>query len=129
MTEIQEEPSSPEIAAIDRVRDQVEALNRMSLGLVTLHCAAHFKVKREDIIGRQISTASDYGMACAAARNCAMYLMHVGASWTVTRCADVFGLRRTAGSTAISKIEDLRDADPATDQWLSAVEAALSGKG
>lgn len=129
MTEAAEDILPPELAAIDRVRTQVAAYSRVMPSLIAEICAGHFEVERKDIVRKRPDHSSDYGTRCAVARNCAMYLLSIGLDWSITRIAPDFGVRRSAASLAVSRVEELRDADPELDEWLASIEGVLNGHG
>lgn len=60
----------------------------------------------------------------AAARQLAMYLMHVSLQRNYARVGRFFGRDRTTVAHACAQIEDLRD-DPAVEAEVAALEAAL----
>jgi chromosomal replication initiation ATPase DnaA len=59
----------------------------------------------------------------ALARQCAMYLAHVGFGLSYTEVGRMFGRDRTTAAYACRVIEDLRD-DPTTDMLLGVLEQA-----
>ena len=61
----------------------------------------------------------------AAARQLAMYLMHVSLQRNYARVGRFFGRDRTTVAHACAQIEDLRD-DPDIDAEVTALEAALA---
>jgi chromosomal replication initiation ATPase DnaA len=61
----------------------------------------------------------------AAARQLAMYLTHVTFSMSLARVANAFGRDRSTVAHACAVAELLRD-DPAVDDWLDTLEAALN---
>lgn len=129
MTEAAERTTDPDLAAIDQVRATIASYNRAMAGVVAELCAQQFGVRRQDIMAKHADRSTAYGRSCATARNCAMYLLNVGLDWTVTRIAPDFGVRRTAATASIQKVEDLREADPETDAWLTSIETLLNGNG
>jgi chromosomal replication initiation ATPase DnaA len=72
-----------------------------------------------------LMAASRGAPEAALARQAAMYLAHVAFAMSLSRVAQAFGRDRSTVSHACHIIEERRE-DAQVDEWLEALEAALS---
>ena len=97
----------------------VAAGDAASAGLVT-----HLVSNATGVAASRITSPTRDSADAARARHIAMYLTHVGFSWSIDRVAAAFGRHRSTTSAACQRIEDLRD-HPAFDAALDTLEACI----
>lgn len=113
-------------AAVYAAVEELDGLRTVVVLLIADACARRYDVQRDHLFGCRFDRRGELSERINTARACAINVLVTGRGWLVKDAAAAFDIKRERASKAVARIVDLRDEDPALDEFLADLELILS---